>query len=165
MELKPENGKTPTDYLLEEEKNDLQQNSANVDVSSYKTSNISLKCTNVDGYLATSRDGWLELDSETFKWKAYWKGNKDNGPFVLEAREGPYKGYYIGHKSLSTLAGVYYYWNASDWIELADDGRLVNNDLDDKALAKHTNGYFYWVTRKQGRSSEYTVLHFEKKDV
>lgn len=165
MKLKPESGKTPADYLLEEEKNDLQQVNAAVDLSSYKSSDCYIKCPGLDGYLAATRDSWLGISPKKYRWKAYWKSGKGSGPFALQSRDKPYKRFYVGHQKGSDCAGVYDSWYpGSDWLEM-DGKKLLNNNDDDRFLGKHTNGYFYWINRTEERSSDYEMIDCVFEDV
>lgn len=162
LQFKPESGATPADYLSVDEKNNLQQANNAVNLSSYKESDFYLKSISDNKYLSVDKDGWLKISSKSCKWKAFWDGSIDDSRFALQAKSGSYKNYYIGHKTSSILAGVYYWWNASDWLEFKENGSIINNVLDDKTLAQHTNGYLYWINRTQARSSSYTVLYFKK---
>jgi len=159
----PEEGATPMDYLLEEEKKELQNNNVHV-LASYTTFEYYFKSINDDKYLSVNNKGWLKMNSEKFKWKAFCKESSiDDGHFILKAKKDDYKDYYIGHKTASILARVYYFWTASDWLELTKKGTIINNDLDDRTLAKHTNGHLYWINRKEARSGSYTILYFKKE--
>jgi hypothetical protein len=159
MKLKPERGKTPEDYLSDEQKSEMPNANETLDSASYVESNYFIKCPNLKGYLAASRDGWLEIRIEKYKWKTYEK----SGSLVLEGRNNPKKDYYVGRSDFG-CAGVYYWWKSSDWLEFTEDGRLMNNDFKDTCLAKHTNGYLYWVTSTEARDGGYTVLYFKKEN-